>query len=156
MNRLKTLLLFSFIAFYSQLFACSCAGVDDISKEEYNSADAIFIGEVVKIEESQDNFEKVITFKVTTHLKSDTSQQEFKIWTAESGRSCGLEAKLGESWYIFSLKDDTSRLCAGMCGRSINLSKLNDPSNSKFHWYEKLKNRLEQDLNFIEQIKNHE
>lgn len=153
-NMTKIISIISFyLTSYSILFACSCPEVAPLNLEEYNNADAIFIGEIVKIEENEANYEKVLTFKVTKHLKSDTTYKEYQIRTADSGRSCGLEGKIGESWYILASKGQASVLSAGMCGRSLNLTELNDSSNSIYDWFDKLKTRFENDLAFIESMK---
>jgi hypothetical protein len=107
----------------SDLRACDCGSLDKISAVDFEKAGEIFIGKAIRGEEEPDGLLKAVTFEVEEQLKPTESKREITIWTARDEAACGLSIKVGDKWYIFSYYNGNGQLCAGFCGRSVNLGK---------------------------------
>ncbi len=106
-------------------WACSCAGLGELTKTEIDSSKAIFIGYAISVELDQSNYKRKITFKVIENLKATTEGELIYVTTNFDSGSCGVKVLEGETWYIFSNyvspKDRTYRI--SICDRSARITK---------------------------------
>ena len=102
---IKLCLLISFV--FLSLVSYSCTRPKEITIEEFNRMDYIFIGTSVNIDETPyyidmpDAYIK-ITFNVEKVFKGDTSLKTVSIYTPFLSTLCRLEIKANQKWLIFA------------------------------------------------------
>lgn len=149
-----------FVFFASQSLACSCPTPKKIRKQDYENANAVFIGKVISIKENENLVRKEIVFEVIKQLKKGVEMQSITVYTASSSSACGLPIdKVGEEWYIFAYLSDENLLRTGLCGRSIKLKQkfrikdlgLKYAFIEKWYYHKEI-TRFRQDKRFIKKM----
>ena len=125
MNKILLIITVFFLAFYSQLFACSCTYYKKIDIRQFNSYDLILKGQVISIDESEDDWEKIVKVKVLKVYKGHQINDTILIKTGLDGASCGLNFKNEENWLIYGYKNQEGNFSTGLCTRSKKLSLIN-------------------------------
>ena len=104
--------------------ACSCAGVS--AREAFDSADAVFVGRVVEIDEpgglivgSADPV--TLVFDVGEVFKG-VVPANVHVVTARDGASCGFDAVAGARYVIYAYEDEAGELATTLCSRNQQLS----------------------------------
>lgn len=136
-------------------FPCSCDPLPKLTKRGVQESSKIFEGKIIAIHYDTLNRSKVATFVVTKGLRSTKISDMILVRTSGSGASCGLYFEKGQTWYIFPY-EYKGVLRAGLCGRSLQLTKLNKQGNifSKNWWlyskyFRKQKKRYHRDKRVI-------
>lgn len=102
-------------------FACSCAS-DRSTNEAFDSSEAVFSGEVTRID--ADQFGKTAVFHVETVWKG-VSEDTVSISTAAHSAACGYEFEEGKSYIVFAYGESDSSLKTNLCsGTSSDESML--------------------------------
>lgn len=109
------------VAFEKPSTFCECAKRNDI-KSEIEASDAIFVGEVIEIKNSQPD--AIITFKVERIWKGDKTEK-LLIFTDNRGKACGYNFKKGERYLVYAYKRD-GELHTDICSRTATVNTAGD------------------------------
>jgi hypothetical protein len=122
MKMKKTILLLFTIAllgFYGQTaYGCSCVQVKSDKKVNYKQwlkgfDGAVFIGQVVKIERIESNYQLKVTFKVERYWKGIETAEAI-IYTATDSAACGVPYVEGKKYFVIANRSE-SRLHTDLC-----------------------------------------
>lgn len=137
------------------MYACSCIGLEKLSKSEIEEARAIFIGEIIDVVEHPEFYTRTARIVVLDRLKVENPADTLVVETSLYGASCGLSFDIGETWYIFTWGSE-GPLKAGLCGRSTQIGRKFKISDSGFkYWryrrkaYRQKMRRVRKEINLI-------
>lgn len=112
-------------------FACSCAEVSPT--EAFNKSEAVFVGKVLesKQERIQDGIVGGISYRdanlfEVAEIWKGSNQSQMIIYEAGAEASCGIEFELGETYLVYTYKNDDGELLTGLCNRTIEVSKAGE------------------------------
>ncbi len=110
-------LLFTLLSWFSasSAYSCSCGAVGQLSLEEYNNLDVLFIGTISDVMDTSGR--RMAVFQVDTSIKGDTNKVKY-IFTNRWSASCGLYFKPGQKWIIYANIYSQGILEASYCSRS--------------------------------------
>ena len=114
-----------FLAFSSlKGYGCTCAGVEQLTKEEVKNRSLIFIGVVIEIDTLNNGAEILAKFKIIEILNNNGNLIDtVMVHTNGDSGMCGVEFNLNERWYIFPDTENNVRIDVSVCGRSLLLNK---------------------------------
>lgn len=125
-----TLVSFCFFTFgAAESFACSCILDEETPaeiqiKKAYESAAAVFSGEVVEITKEPDDFNVRVKLKLEKSWKSDLSE-EVIIRTGINDGLCGYKFEIGKKYLVYA-SGENENLRTDICRRTASLSKNSD------------------------------
>ena len=105
----------------SQAWACSCIGIDSKSVSEHLGDSTVFVGTPLQTEVTDggnqwlDN--AITTFKVQRGLQGELGET-VNIHHGQSGASCGIRFKPGETQMVVAYKTETG-LTTGLCSNPL-------------------------------------
>ena len=105
----------------STVFGCSCADKRNLSIEEYNNLDRVFVGTVQKISDTIGY--KIVIFKVNQSFKTDPHETIIKLYTGSQTPSCGIGFNKNEKWIIFADYERKNFLYSSHCYRTQPFTK---------------------------------
>ncbi|TNE78726.1 MAG: hypothetical protein EP332_13180 [Bacteroidetes bacterium] len=111
-------LLFALLSWFSasSAYSCYCGAVGQLSLEEYNNLDVLFIGTISDVVDTSGHWMAV--FQVDTAIKGDTNKQ-ILVYSGRSGAACGLYFKPGQKWIIYANIYTQGIIEASYCSRSM-------------------------------------
>ena len=143
---MKKLVTIVCILFAIEAAACICTCIEkEFSIVDYNSAELIVKGKVLKVEYDKHLNEKIVTFKIYKSYKGN-SNRVIKIRTPESGASCGLGINNQDKWLLFVYKDNNN-LNVSLCAKNVRYNKRPNQSTED---YELKKKKMK---NYIHKLK---
>ena len=128
----------------AEAVACSCGGEVSVEKA-FESADAIFAGVVVSIEDPAGDriralpeheralafrtertlwgpeWGRKVSFRVMQWWKSEAPGEQVEVWTGYDGGGCGYPVEEGKSYLVYARRDAQNRFTFSICGRSAAL-----------------------------------
>ena len=120
MRRVSMLMAVALVAISAKsVLACSCAP-PPAPKDALKSAQAVFLGKVIKIEKiGKRQFGALtVTFEVSTNYKGVKTKQ-VEVRTSSSGASCGYGFAKGSSYLVYCYSTDKGKtLSTGLCTRT--------------------------------------
>jgi hypothetical protein len=103
-------------------YACSCA--QRLPEERFDSAAAIFAGQVVDKNQISGGYE--VIFKIDRYWKGlSENDKVVAIWTSSSSASCGYEFQEGEEYLTYASRGDSS-LGVNLCGGTHPLAEADN------------------------------
>ncbi len=81
-------------------------------------------GQVLSIEENEEDWEKIVKIKVLKVYKGHQINDTILIKTGLDGASCGLNFKNEEKWLIYGYKNQEGEFSTGLCTRSQRLNLI--------------------------------
>ena len=131
MNKSNFLLLI-FTAFMmlcsTDTFACSCAlplptmPLKQQVEVARKDAKAIFVGQVLEIDDKQYKFGTVIKFQVEKSWKQIRSK-EIYIVTGRGGGDCGFPFAIGMKYLVYAYGPNNGKFGTGICSRTKRISE---------------------------------
>ena len=97
---MKKLLVLGVLFISYSGFACSCI-YSEFGIKDYQKADYILNGKILKVTFDKQTREKVITFKVGHAIKGKTDKV-VEIRMAQDSAACGLNVKENDKWLFFT------------------------------------------------------
>ena len=127
MKTLFWLLVLIFSVFINISFACIRFEYDVPIQAEFTRADAVFIGEAIKVEDIKGRDEYPsdwvkIQFKVKQNFKG-AENPTLTIVTSDWRAACGLKIKKGQTWIIYANYDDEDKIFRSIVGNKYNSSE---------------------------------
>ena len=101
-------------------YACSCI-YSEFGIKDYQKADYILNGKILKVTFDEETREKVIRFKVGHAIKGKT-ENVVEIRTAQNSAACGLNVKAKDKW-LFFVYVYNGKWNVGLCGKNVRHSK---------------------------------
>ncbi|KAA0546378.1 hypothetical protein FZW96_16920 [Bacillus sp. BGMRC 2118] len=101
----------------SQSFACSCMAPGTV-EEEFNRANSVFSGKVIRIEENSSSPDNLTPIKVVFEVKNTwkgTQDSEVAVYTGTDSASCGYSFVQGKKYLVYASESDghmTTSLCS--------------------------------------------
>jgi hypothetical protein len=105
------------------LYACSCSSPQSPEKE-FLSADVVFTGKVVKIEQANNLAGELVinaTFEVIKPYKG-SNDKLITVNTAPHGKSCGISFEQNKQYLVYA-SINLGKLSANSCGRTSELER---------------------------------
>lgn len=124
MKKILLIITVFFLAFNSQLFACSCTYYKKIDIRQFNNYDLIVNGQVLSVDENEEDWKKTVKIKVLKVYKGQQINDTIFIKTGLDGASCGLNFKNEEKWLIYGYKNQEGEYSTGLCSRSQKLNPI--------------------------------
>lgn len=141
---MKKLLMLVVLFVSTAGYACSCV-YSEFGVKDYQRADYILDGKILKITFDEQTREKVITFKVGNAIKGKTNKI-VEIRTAQDSAACGLNVEEKDNW-LFFVHVYNGRWNVGLCGKNVRHSKRKGESK------ELKKKKCDLTKNMIKQMK---
>lgn len=133
MKLLKSVLLIVFSLFIQQAWACTCVPSPSV-EESFKSADAVFTGTVMKIEQELDTtiddhgdtilvfgWVKTVTIKLDTDYKNTNTKAGniITIQTASNSAACGYYFQKGKRYMVYAnTNKEDGILSTNICTRT--------------------------------------
>ncbi len=117
---MKNLITILILLIGTTVSACTCI-YKEFSKTDYTEATYIVKGEIVKIEVDEEEYEKIITFKVVDSYKGDY-KKIMKFKTGLGGGDCGLYVTKGDKWLLF-VNSFNGKESVSICEKNIRYTK---------------------------------
>ena len=108
--------------------ACSCV-FKTFDKSDYDNAEYVVKGKVLKVEVDKENYQKTITFKVTRNYKG--KEEILKITTGIDSASCGINVQKDDKWLLF-VSSYKGVLSVGSCGKNVRINKRPNQSRVSY------------------------
>lgn len=116
----------------NETLACSCASaflkttLNQAVREAYKDSDAVFSGEVLKIDKNPNSNFAAVKFKVDKNWKGKNSSI-LSVRTAASSAECGYYFEIGKKYLVYAYRDNRS-LHVSICSRTALLDADPDPA----------------------------
>lgn len=131
MNKAHLLLLFSLALITigsNDGLACSCVlplpaiPLEQQVREARKQANAVFVGNVLAVNEDQDKFVMVVKFQIERSWKQIRAQ-EIVITTGRGHGDCGFPFTVGMKYLVYAYSADDGKFSTGICSRTKKVSE---------------------------------
>ncbi|MGK0414870.1 MAG: hypothetical protein ACJA1B_003099 [Polaribacter sp.] len=117
---MKKLLILLFILQSTYSFTCTCVH-SDFGVKDYTNASYIVKGKVLKVRIDEENYKKIITFKVKKSHKGKVDKI-IEIETALNSAACGVNIKEKDKWLLF-VNQYNGQKSISLCDKNLRYSR---------------------------------
>ncbi len=116
---MKAPIALALLLFARAAAACSC--INQTQEQNFARSPFVFAGVVEKIEETADDPERRVTFRVMQWWKGEQLERTIDVWTGRGGGDCGYPFETGQSFLVMANRMIDNRLATGICGGTAAL-----------------------------------